>query len=76
MPPGGLNLKPGMEELDESGEPVQGLQGITPVESTTSDLARRTQLASDCVRWCEEHKTVPNPAGVITALQDFGKLSW
>lgn len=74
-PAGALNLKPGMEQLDESGEPVKGLQGITPVEPATSDRSMRMQLAADCVRWCEEHKIPPNPIGVITALQTFGKLS-
>jgi len=75
MPPGGLNLKPGMEPLDESGEPVKGLQGITPVEPVTSDESMRMQLAADCVTWCNEHKIAANPVGVITALQTLGKLS-
>ena len=75
MPPGGLNLKPGMERLDESGEPVKGLEGITPVEPPTSEQAMKIQLAGDCARWCAEHNMTPNPLGVITALHTFGKLS-
>lgn len=74
-PAGALDLKPGMEQLDESGEPVKGLRGITPVEPATSDRSMRMQLAANCVRWCEEHKIPPNPIGVITALQDLGKLN-
>ncbi len=74
-PAGSLAMKPGMEQLDESGEPVKGLQGITPVEPATSDRSMRMQLAADCVRWCAEHKIAPNPIGVITALQASGKLN-
>jgi len=75
MPPGGLNLKPGMERLDESGEPVPGLQSITPVESYASDHARRMQLAADCVKFCDQHKIPANPLGVITALHATGMLN-
>lgn len=74
-PAGALNLKPGMEQLDESGEPVEGLKGITPVEPSTSNQSIRLQLAADCVRWCEEHKVSPNPLGIITALHTLGKLN-
>ncbi len=75
MPAGGLALKPGMEALDDSGQPVEGLKGITPVEPATSDQAMKMQLAGDCARWCEEHQIPANPLGVITALHSFGKLS-
>ena len=74
-PAGALPLKPGMEQLDELGEPVEGLKGITPVEPVTSNQSMRLRLAADCVRWCEEYNVSPNPLGIITALHTLGRLN-